>query len=240
MLRLSPFPARTVTAPSLFLLDRSRTHFWPRSLLRVKRLGSVLALVVVLAACGGYSRDSSLRLELTSPKALRTCLTIAVMRAVCPRRVPLVGAEPMAVDAGCLDSAGALVPLASERCRSAAWSVMGRSPAPAFIGHIVISASFDDPQCDYPRETHGSVADDALLSPKRRQAVLFGDVRWYRQSGELVLAPPYFAGGGAVGDHLEFCFRADAVYYAITIHSWSPLAQVVATLRQWAGSALGR
>jgi hypothetical protein len=117
---------------------------------------------------------------------------------------------------------------------------MGRPPIPAFIGHIVISASFDDPQCEYPREARGSVADGALLSPRRTRAVSLGPVRWYGQSGELVLAPPYFAGGGPVGDHLEFCFRADGIYYAITIHSWSPLAQVVATLKQWVGSALGR
>jgi hypothetical protein len=227
-----------IVAP--LLPDQGNTHNQlDRSLLRVKRLGLVLvSLVFVLAACGGFARDGSLPLEPTSAKARRTCLTIAVMRAVCPRRVPLVSGEPLAVVAGCLDSAGALVPLTSDRCRTAAWSVMGRSPIPPFIGHVVISASFDDPQCDYPHETRGHVADDALLIPGRRQAVLFGNVRWYRQSGELVLAPPYFAGGGAVGDHLEFCFRADGIYYAITIHSWSPLAQVVATLKEWVGSAL--
>lgn len=80
------------------------------------------------------------------------------------------------------------------------------------------------------------MADDALLSPTRRRAVLFGHVDWYWRSGALVLAPPYFAGGGPVGDHLEFCFDARGVYYAITIHAWAPLAQTVATLRQWVGS----
>ena len=219
---------------ALLLLDRRGSQ---RSLLSVRR--TWLALVLMLAACGGPSRDSALPLTPTPATALATCLKIGVMRAVCPRRVPLLRGGPVVLVAGCLDSAGALVPVTSKRCRSAGWSVMGDPPIPAFIGHIVISASFDDPQCDYPREVRGSVADDALLSRKRRQAVLFGHVRWYGQPGELVLAPPYFAGGGEVGDHLEFCFRADGIYYAITIHSWSPLAQVVATLKEWVRSTLG-
>ncbi len=82
------------------------------------------------------------------------------------------------------------------------------------------------------------MTDDALPSPKRRHAVLFGSVKWSGQSGQLVLAPPYFAGGGPVGDHLEFCFRDNGIYYAITIHSWKPLAQAVATLKRWVGSTV--
>jgi hypothetical protein len=202
----------------------------------VKRLALALAVELVLAGCGGRPRDRPLPLAPTSAKALATCLKMPVIRAVCPARVPLVSGGPVLVEAGCLDSAGALVPLGSRRCRSASWSVMGRSPIPAFTGHLVISASSEDPQCQYPDEQRGSVADDALLSPTRRKAVLFGHVDWYGRSGALVLAPPYFAGGGPVGDHLEFCFDAGGVYYAITIHAWAPLAQSVATLRGWVGS----
>jgi hypothetical protein len=163
------------------------------------------------------------------------------MRPECPRRVPLVTGAPVEVDAGCLDSGGSLVPLTSGRCRSALWSVMGRPTNPAFPGHIVVSAAYDDSQqCAWPHEKRGNVADDALLGPKRRQAVSFGQVRWYGQAGQLVLAPPYFAGGGPAGDHLEFCFRTHGVGYAITLHSWSPLAQVVATLKLLVRSALGK
>jgi hypothetical protein len=70
--------------------------------------------------------------------------------------------------------------------------------------------------------------------------VSLGQVLWYGQSGQLVLAPPYFAGGGPVGNHLEFCFHADGINYAITIHSWSPLAEVVTTLKIMVRSALGK
>ncbi len=128
-----------------------------RRLLSVKRPGFapalvlVLVLVLVLAACGGPPRDSSLPLAPTSATALATCLKIAVMRPVCPRRVPLLSSGRVAVVAGCLNAAGSLVPLTSRQCRNADWSVMGRAPIPAFIGHIVISASPDDPQCEYPR-----------------------------------------------------------------------------------------
>jgi hypothetical protein len=41
-----------------------------------------------------------------------------------------------------------------------------------------------------------------------------------------------------VGGHLEFCFRANRINYAITLHAWPPLAQAVATLEDLVGSAL--
>ena len=161
------------------------------------------------------------------------------MRPECPRRVPLLTGAPVEVDAGCLDSGGSLVPLTSGRCRSALWSVMGRPTNRSFPGHIVVSATYDDSQqCRWPHEKRGNAAGGALLGPKRRQAVTFGRVRWYGQVGQLVLAPPYFAAGGPAGDHLEFCFRTYGIDYAITLHAWRPLAQVVATLKLVARSAL--
>jgi hypothetical protein len=115
---------------------------------------------------------------------------------------------------------------------------MAAAPKPAPIGHIVISASLDDSQCTWPKELRAHAASDGLLSPNRRRAVSLGQVQWYGQPGQLTLAPPFARGGGMVGDHLEFCFLANGVNYAITLHSWPPLAQVVATLKGLVGSAL--
>jgi hypothetical protein len=200
----------------------------------------VLAGVLMLAACGGPSRDIALPLAPTPANARATCLKMAIMRAVCPRRVPLLRGGPAAVSAGCLDSRGSLVPLTSKRCRTALWSLMAAPPRPAPIGHIAISASLDAWQCTWPHELRSPSPSDRLLSPKRRRAVALGQVRWYGQSGQLVLAPPYFAGGGPMGDHLGFCFRADGINYAITLHSWAPLAKVIATLKRLVGSALSK
>lgn len=196
------------------------------------------ALVLMLSACGGASSGVALPLAPTPAHALATCLRIRLMRSVCPRRVPLLSDRPTAVEAGCLDSGGSLVPLASKRCRTALWSLEGAPPKPAPIGHVVISASLATWQCAWAHELRAASPSNRLLTEKRRYAVSLGQVRWYGQSGQLVLAPPYFAGGGPVGDHLEFCFRAAGVNYAITLHSWAPVAQVIATLKRLVGSAL--
>ncbi len=200
--------------------------------------GSVLALALVLAACGGASPGVALPLAPTPAQALATCLKIRFMRSVCPRRVPLLSGRPTAVEKGCLDSGGSLVALASKRCRSALWGLEGAPPKPAPIGHLVILASLNTWQCTWPHEHRARAPNDRLLAQKRRHAVSLGQVRWYGQSGQLVLAPPYFAGGGAVGDHLAFCFRTAGVNYAITLHSWAPVTQVIATLKRLVGSAL--
>ncbi len=177
-----------------------------------------LALVLMLAACGGPTRDSPLALAPTQPNALATCLRMALMRAVCPRRVPLLRGGRVVLSAACLVSGGARITLTSQRCQTSVWSLEGAPPRPAPIGHIVISAAPNSWQCTWPHELRAHAATDRLLSPNRGQAAALGQVRWYGQSGQLVLAPPYAKGGGIVGGHLEFCFRADRVNYAITLH----------------------
>ena len=211
-----------------------------RILPRVKRAGSALALALIITACGGSSRDSAVPLAPTPANALAACLKMALMRAVCPPRVPMLSGHAVIVSASCLDSAGGRVPLTSKRCRAAGWSLEGAPPKPAPIAHVVISASPDNWQCAWPHELRAHAASDRLLNPNRRRAALLPPVQWYGQSGQLVLAPPFARGGGVLGGHLEFCFRANRVDYAITLHAWPPLAQVVATLKDLVGSALHR
>ena len=207
----------------------------------VKRASGLLALALLTTACGAASRNSALPLAPTPANALDACLKMALMYAVCPPRVPTLSDHPVVLSAACLDSAGARVPLTSKRCRTAAaWSLMGAPPRPADIAHVVISASPDDRQCTWPHELRAHAANDRLLNPHRVRAVSLGPVRWYGQSGQLVLAPPFARGGGVVGGHLEFCSRANGVNYAITLHAWPRLAQVVATLKSLVGSALQR
>jgi hypothetical protein len=71
---------------------------------------------------------------------------------------------------------------------------------------------------------------DGLLNPKRTRPIQLGWVQWAGHHGQLVLAPPLNF-GGVVGDHLIFRFTARGINYAVTLHSWAPLAQALATLR---------
>jgi hypothetical protein len=60
---------------------------------------------------------------------------------------------------------------------------------------------------------------DALLNPRRSEAVSLGWVRWHGTRGQLVLAPSY-PFGGEWGGHLIFYFKNAGIRYAITLHGW--------------------
>jgi hypothetical protein len=109
--------------------------------------------------------------------------------------------------------------------------------------HVLIIASVK-PLTDsaisfaWPRDG-AALETERLLNPKRTRAVSLGWVRWAGHDGQLVLAPQVNF-GGMVGDHLIFRIVAGNVTYDISIHSWAPLAQAVATLRRLVEStALG-
>jgi hypothetical protein len=71
---------------------------------------------------------------------------------------------------------------------------------------------------------------NALLNPKRTRPIPLGWVQWADHHGQLVLAPPLNF-GGELGDHLIFRFTSGPINYAVTLHSWAPLPEAVATLR---------
>jgi hypothetical protein len=64
----------------------------------------------------------------------------------------------------------------------------------------------------------------------RSTALSFGEVRFGTKGGVLVLAPSYPL-GGMLGDHLIFYWKSGGVDYMVTLHSWEPFLQTVATLR---------
>jgi hypothetical protein len=162
----------------------------------VKRAGSALALALSITACGGSSQNGALPLAPTPTNALTACLKMTLMRPVCPPRVPMLSGHAAVLSAACFDAAGARVPLTSDRCRTAGWSLEGAPPKPAPIAHVVISASPSDWQCVWPRELRARAISDCLLNPDRTRAVSLGPVKWYGQSGSScsLLATPREAG----------------------------------------------
>ena len=56
---------------------------------------------------------------------------------------------------------------------------------------------------------------------------------------KLALAVLLTSQAAAKWETTVVCFRADGIDHAITIHSWSPLAEVVATPKEWKSSTLG-
>jgi hypothetical protein len=103
--------------------------------------------------------------------------------------------------------------------------------SPPLHVHVDIAASVG-PRPDirlpgaWPEGAHR--VTDALLNPKRTQAVSLGWVRWYGRYGQLVLAP-VFPFGGEWGGHLIFYFTAARVSYGITLHAWMPALRLTGT-----------
>jgi hypothetical protein len=94
-------------------------------------------------------------------------------------------------------------------------------------GHIVGARSL---LFRWPKAREPTPLRNGLFARDRRSALFLGHVRFGRRSGTLVLAPSYPL-GGMVGDHLIFYWRTNGIDHMLTLHSWEPFLQVVATLR---------
>lgn len=78
---------------------------------------------------------------------------------------------------------------------------------------------------------------DHLLRPKRTTPIFLGQHEWAGHNGTLVLAPPLVF-GGENGDHLIFRWREKGTDHAVSLHSWAPLREAVATLEATVASAV--
>jgi hypothetical protein len=74
-------------------------------------------------------------------------------------------------------------------------------------------------------------ARDGLYAARRKRAVLLGRPAWAGRNGDLVLAPPFEAGGGINGNHLVFRWREGGTRYALSLHGWEPFSETVPVLR---------
>jgi len=77
---------------------------------------------------------------------------------------------------------------------------------------------------------------DLQLDPKRTRPISLGRIRWAGHYGHLVLAPPLVF-GGEVGDRLVFHWEKGGVEHTVSLHSWAPLPEAVATLKAVVDSA---
>ena len=115
----------------------------------------------------------------------------------------------------------------------------GRTRPPQYI-HIVLYAArgpLDEKLFPFawPHDQPQPIRN-TLLHPERQRPISLGSVRWGGHDGQLVLAPPLLY-GGEVGDHLIVHWKAAGIEHAITLHSWTPLGEAVATLKALVVSA---
>jgi hypothetical protein len=94
-------------------------------------------------------------------------------------------------------------------------------------GDIERSGPFVHPRLSDP----SSALSDAALDPNRQEPVSFGRASWGGHEGVLFLAPP-FLHGGQLGDHLVYAWSTGNARFAVSLHTWKPLADAAATLRE--------
>ena len=168
-----------------------------------------------------------------APANIEHCERSGLLRAVCPRLVPRVGADFLShlsveltgrhvLDVFNLERGGEY-PGRPER---------NRPPRMAHVvavaGNIERLASFTEP--------HGQPSElrDGLLRRTRTAPLSLGRVRWARRTGLLYLMPS-FPRGGMLGNHLVFSWREDGRRAALSLHAWEPLTESVATLERLVG-----
>jgi hypothetical protein len=117
----------------------------------------------------------------------------------------------------------------------------GRRTRPPKYVHIIVSATRGTLAPSFPFAWPAGLAvgiRDSLLRQRRAKPVLLGSPVWSGRRGTLVLAPP-LAFGGENGDHLIFRWKRAGLDYTVSMHSWAPLREAVATLRAVVVSARG-
>lgn len=208
----------------------------PTSLGAIFAAAGVMLALLAGARCGEDEERNVAepRLVPTPAPALSRCTRGELLRPVCPSRIP---------DSKWQDRAGW-----DDARGSFAWNgrffelaVGAEHPGhpeldrpPRFV-HVAVgvgdaAALFP---FSWPPASRGTLRDGFLRNGGgRASAVSFGPRRWAGIEGRLVLAPPHQRGGGIVGNHLIFGWRAPPNLYVVTIHAWEPFTETERVLRE--------
>lgn len=202
-------------------------------------VGVALVRGAVLVAClfgltqvGAVSARSSDAVGLVplSGAKLDHCGRSGLLRPVCPRLVPRVGAAYLSNLAVELTGRPVLDVFNLER-----GGEYPREPEhnrPPRMAHVVAVAGNVERLASFrePRDSLGAQVRDGLMRRSRAAPVSFGRIQWAGRVGQLYLMPG-FPRGGMLGNHLVFSWREAERRYALSLHGWEPLTEAVASLR---------
>jgi hypothetical protein len=192
-------------------------------------LGCVVLLGVNGAARAAAPRSVPL-VPLARAKA-ELCERSGLMRPICPRLVPRVGAAYLSDLA--VELTGRWVLDVFDLERGGEFPGHPERNRPPRMAHVVTVAGKVERLASF-QEPHGETGKplrDGIMRRKRVAPVFFGRVRWAGRVGALYLMPA-FPRGGMLGNHLVFSWRQGHRPYAFSLHAWEPLTESAATLRK--------
>jgi hypothetical protein len=182
----------------------------------------------------------------TPARAYRACFQQRLLRPACPRQVP----------AG-LSGGRALLPGPPYERFELIHGVESTNPRdnkpPRFVHVVLAAGKLIDNAHPIPNPPFGpsygafgfrwptrlsppKKLRDQLLQEPSHSALAVANVDWGAHRGDLVLAPGSHGGGGAWANHLIFLWHHGNVEYAVSLHSWTPIEETVATLREMVDS----
>lgn len=213
-------------------------------------IGFVTILVAGCSATNGERREvagstsaKSVSLAPAPEPFLSACAKSRFTRAACPRKVPALALPGTDIEgswsiesSSAEDSAQVTL---SVGVPTSDYSVL----RPPSFGHLVIEGGFLG-----RREEPFALLNDAKPSPPRngltldarritlyRQrvptALFIGRFAWNGKDGDLYLAPPFNYASSIHSDHLIFQWQRGKNDYLISLHTWEPFVEAVATLR---------
>lgn len=177
------------------------------------------------------------KLVALAEKRIDHCQRSALLRRLCPTRVPRVRAPYLShLARDLLGSSGRLDVFGLERGPpDPEHPERNRPPRMAHIGLLAGDTERNSSWLE-PWNEPASALRDGLLKTNRAEPLSFGLVSWGNARGLLFLAPAYPT-GGYLGDHLVFVWKAGTVRKAVSLHAWEPLTEAAATLRAMTMSA---
>jgi hypothetical protein len=170
-------------------------------------------------------------------KRVTHCQRSALLRPICPTRVPAVRATYLShLSRDLLGPTRSLDVFGLERGgEDPNHPERNRPPRMAHIGLLAGETEQIAPWHE-PWDQPALALRDGLLKTKRSQPLSFGLATWGNTRGLLFLAPP-FPTGGYLGNHLVFIWKSGASGKAVSLHAWEPLTEAAASLRAMTLSA---
>jgi hypothetical protein len=189
--------------------------------------------VVVLGLHGPATAAAPAPVSLVPLAAAKVdhCERSGLLRPVCPRAVPRVGAAYLSNLS--VELTGRFVLDVFNLERGGEYPRHPERNRPPRMAHVVVVAGNAERLASFrePRGEKGEALRDGLMRRDRAAPVGFGRVRWAGRVGALYLMPS-FPRGGMLGNHLVFSWRQGERPYALSLHAWEPLTESAATLRK--------